>query len=138
MILNTRAEYDPHTDSVQVAIVVQNDDASSASDAVVSGDISILSFDEVMFSLQFSRKNKVLWVEDDGSVTDDGQFYAFLLHPPIQRNMSVRTYITLADGTKLEDYTDVRVHEEIDTETWQNKAFSGKITEPYEPDLNIP
>ena len=139
MILVCRSAYDGHTDSIQVAVIVQNDDGTSAASEVQSGTVEVLSHGTTMFSEDFNSDHKMIWYDpNDGSEEDRGNFYFFLHHPPIQKDLSTRVTVNLVGDRVLKQKVDVDVDAEPNTHKWQNPALSGRDAIVFDVDPTFP
>lgn len=134
MILETKARYFGATDSIQVAVVVQEDDATSAASSLLSGTVEILHGDTAMFTEQFSAEHVALWFDGDTNYEvpeDRGEFYFFLHHPPVQQNINARVTVLLqGDRTATQKVpVDAQL---VDAKDWQNPALKGRDQIAYQ------
>lgn len=125
MILVTRALYQSDADRVQVAVVIQTDDGDSAADQVASGSMALLHGDTEIANVVFDATHKYVRYQDD-EIDDVGEFYGFFLHPPIQRNMTVKTTVTLYDDNTASTTTPVEVLTDRTALDAQNPALAGR------------
>lgn len=140
MILVCRAEYDGPTDSVQVAILLQEDDGTSASDRLLRGTVEYLHRDTVMEGLTetFDKSNVVLWQnEKEDEPEDRGQFFAFLHHPPAQAQLNTHVSVVMVDGEENEASCPVALGQPR-TDAYQNPQLPGRTPTRYENDLEMP
>ena len=139
MILACRAQYDAHTDSVQVAAIVQDDSGVSLTASVQSGTVEILDGNTTMFSESFSATHRVVQYDaDENTITDKGNFYFFLHHPPIQRNLSARITVNLTGGITAAQKVDIEVNRDPEPNAWQNPALSGREAGVFVKDPSFP
>ena len=139
MILETKARYFGGTDSIQVAILLQEDDYSSAAGKVTSGTVEILHTNAAMFSEQFSAEHRVLSFDGDTNyetAEDTGLFYFFLHHPPVQQNMHARVSVTLSDDRTA--VQKVPIDAQLVETDWQNPELPGRDTIEYDRDPDFP
>lgn len=138
MILEATAKYFTLPDSIQVAILVLEDDYVSAAPKITTGTVQILQGEVSMFTETFDRQHTVLWT--DPSVSEDrGQFYFFLHHPPIQQNMQVRVTIQLSDGRHASQTIPIDItSSDVEHDVWQNPALAGRATIQYPKDPSFP
>jgi hypothetical protein len=137
MILQCRAEYESKTDSIQVGILVQEDDATSASSLVKQGIVEILQGNVAAITETFTADHKV-WLHESGAFEDFGHFYFFVLHPRTQRNMSVRVAVELSDGRSATTKVPIEVTQDPEKDAWQNPALASRGPTTYEVETDFP
>jgi hypothetical protein len=138
MILVCRAEYNGRTDTIQVAIMLQEDDGTSASPRLLRGTVEYLHRDAVMFADTFDRHSAVLWRKDeDDDPVDDGRFFSWLLHPPAQQQLQAKVSVVMADGEQQDYLCPVTLAQEK-TDAYQNPQLPGREPTRYEHDLRMP
>ncbi len=140
MILETRARYYGATESIQVAVLVQEDDMTSAADSLVSGTVEILHGDAAMFTENFTADHRVLWFDGDTNYDtpeDRGQFYFFLHHPPVEQNMNARVTVTLQGDRTATQKVPIDA-QTVDPGDWQNPALKGRDPIEYDKDPEFP
>lgn len=119
-----------------MSIAVQEDDQTSAANKLKSGLVEILHGETVMLNGEFASEHVVL-VEvekDTDQLVDKGYFYAFVFHPPAQRNMTARTSVELLDGRTATETVPVEVSAGTTEIDWQNPELPGRGTEEFEED----
>lgn len=138
MILEITAKYFSLPDSIQVAVLVMEDDFTSAAPKVTNGTVQILQGESVMFSETFDRQHVVLWTDEDVP-EDRGQFYFFLHHPPVQQYMQARVAVTLQNDSVITQTVQVDATSiETDPSVWQNPALAGRATINFPKDPSFP
>jgi len=141
VILATRARYFGPTDAIQVAILVQEDDSTSAAKKVKAGRIEILDHGTTMFSEEFTGRQHVLWFEGDtnyDAAEDRGQFYFFLHHPPVGQNLEARVTVTLADARTATERVPIDYQNDLDSTDWQNPALPNRDPIKFDREAGFP
>lgn len=139
MILETKARYFGNTDSLQVAILLQEDDYTSAAGKLTEGTVEIMHINAVMFTEQFLPEHKVMTFGGDTNydvATDEGSFYFFVHHPPVQQNMYARVTVTLSDDRTASQK--VPIDAQLTSTDWQNPELPGRETIEYDRDPDFP
>ena len=138
MIIVCRAEYDGPTDTVQVAILLQEDDGTSAAPRLRRGTVDYMHRDTVMFTETFEARDVVLWAKnEDDEPEDQGQFFSFLLHPPAQQQLNAKVGVVMMDGEVNESQCPVNIGAPR-TDAYQNPQLPGRDPTRYEKDLRMP
>lgn len=140
MVLETRARYFGTTDSVQVAILLQEDDLTSAAEKLQLGTVEVLHGSSTMFTETFEAKHRVMWFEDENYETpeDRGLFYFFLHHPPVKQNMNVRISVTMSDDRTASQKVAIDVAQDMDATAWQNPRLGGHTATLFEEAPDFP
>ena len=140
MILETRARYFGYTDSVQVAILLQEDDCTSAAEKLRLGTVEVLHGNTTMFTDTFEAKHRVMWFEDENYDTpeDRGLFYFFLHHPPVKQNMNVRVSVVLSDNRTARQKVAIDVAQDMDNGAWQNARPAQREAPAFEENPAFP
>jgi len=140
MILETRARYFGSTDSVQVAILLQEDDLTSAAEMLQLGTVEVLHGKTTMFSETFEAKHRVMWFEDENyDVPEDrGLFYFFLHHPPVKQNMNVRVSVTMSDARSARQKVAIDIAQDMGNGAWQNPLLGGRGGQNFEESPDFP
>ena len=139
MILNTAARYFTDTDCIQVGIIVQNDDRTSAAAKLQSGTVEILHGTTAVVSEQFDRRHKVMWFAD-GSTTpvDQGNFLFLYHHPPMQKNARVRVSVTLTGSLSATQVVNIDAESSDKRRSWLNPSLAGLPATEYPDDGTVP
>lgn len=141
MILAVRARYFGPVDSLQVALVVQEDDRTSAAPKVREGTVKILDHGSAMFTETFTGQHRVLNYEGDTNydvAEDRGRFYFFLHHPPARRNLEAEVTVVLADDRVATERVPIDVQHDTDETDWQNPALAGRDPIVFEREAGFP
>ncbi|KKN20144.1 hypothetical protein LCGC14_0938550 [marine sediment metagenome] len=140
MILETKARYFGAIDSIQVAVVLQEDDRSSAAPLLTSGTVEVLHGNAPMFTEQFSAEHRVLMFDGDtnyDTAEDQGLFYLFVMHPPVQQNMFARVTVTLSDDRTASQKVPIDALL-VGDDDWQNPELPGREVIDHERDPDFP
>lgn len=135
MILAVWARYFGPADCVQVSIVLQEDDYSSAAAKLREGTVKIMQGNDPMYTETFNALDRLYDFDGDtnyDNVTDTGKFIFLFYHPPIQHNMAVQVDVTLADDRTSTKRVNIEV--EDDEEKWHNPFFEGRTPVEVERD----
>jgi hypothetical protein len=139
MILVAEAKYDGAVDRVDLAIIVQNDDGTSATATLESGLAEFIQGSETSFQMEFDRRHVMLNELDDGVSTQDvGQFYCFVLHPNYQHNLQARVTATLVDGSTATVTIPIEYVKARSRQPTSNPALSGREMGDYPLDPESP
>ncbi len=139
MILEAIASYFALPDSIQVAVIVQEDDGTTVAPKVVTGTVAILHGDAAMVSETFTANHRVYWINGTEEPEDRGQFYFFFHHPQVRVNMKARVNVTLADGRTASQTIDIdSTSADIASDVWQNPVLSGRPVIQYDRDEHFP
>lgn len=138
MILETQARYFGQNDCVQIAIVLQEDDGTSAADKLKTGTVELLHGNTAMFSEELTADHKVLFMDNDpnyGDPQDTGQFYFFIHHPAVQGNMNARVSVEMSDSRTASQKVEVDVQH---GRNWNNPAVKGLDPVEFDRDAEFP
>jgi len=140
MILETRARYFGGADNIQVAILLQEDDYTSAAPSLKTGTVQILQGSSVAFAEQFTAEHKVLRYDGDVNYDvgeDKGEFYFFVHHPQAQQNLSAKISVEMGDGRTATQTVPIDA-QVSDPEEWQNPQLSGHDPVEFPKDTDFP
>lgn len=142
MILEVKARYFGLTDSIQVAILLQEDDYTSAAAKLKTGTVEILRGGNVIYPAeQLAPDYRVYTYGGDvnyDSAEDQGYFYCFFLHPQQRTNLHCRVSVELSDGRNTSQKVAIDVEPSLGTTAWQNPALARRDPIEFDKDPDFP
>jgi hypothetical protein len=140
MIAVHRAVYREQTDSIEVAMVLHDDDGNSLSNQVKEVVVTLLHVENSMQSVTLNGNNVVKRFdeEDDNIVHDFGEYYVFFMHPAAQRHLSVKMEVETISGETMTAVTPIKVQRVLEPNENQNPAMPGRDIIEYPKTVDKP